>query len=60
MTTAYVIVKRGRWYILARGTSPVEAGSAGLERLQAAIVTIDWRWDGKDGAVAASARTAIH
>jgi hypothetical protein len=60
MTTAYVIVKRGHWYILARGSSPVEAGSAGLERLQAAIVTIDWRWDGKDPGVAASPRTAIH
>jgi hypothetical protein len=60
MTTAYVIVKRGHWYILARGSSPVEAGSAGLERLQAAIVTIDWRWDGKDGGASASARTAIH
>jgi hypothetical protein len=40
-------VKRGRWYILARGSSPEEAGFAGMARLQAAIAAIDWQWTEK-------------
>jgi hypothetical protein len=44
MTTAYVLVRRGSWYVLVRATSPEEAGAAGVERLAAAIAAIDWDW----------------
>ena len=47
LTSGYVLVKRGRWYVLARGSSPKEAGVEGMSRLLAAIAAIDWRWNGE-------------
>lgn len=48
VTTGYVLVKRGGWYILARGTAPAESGSDGLARLHRAIATIDWAWSARN------------
>jgi hypothetical protein len=43
-TTGYVLVRRGAWFVLVRGSNPVEAGDAGLARLLAGIAAVDWSW----------------
>lgn len=59
-TTGYVLVKRGHWYLLARGSSPKAAGPDGMIRLQAAIAGIDWRWTGKPPHASDRSPTRVH
>lgn len=46
LTSGYVLVKRGRWYLLVRGSSPKEAGAQGIKRLLDAIAAVEWGWTG--------------
>ena len=42
MTTGFVIVERGGWGIVARGSSPQAGGTGARKRLTDAINAIDW------------------
>jgi hypothetical protein len=53
MMTGYVLVKRGRWYILGRASSPSAGGGETLARAAAALAAIDWRWEEPSSTAAA-------
>jgi hypothetical protein len=44
LTSAYVVVRRGDWFIEARASIPDAAGSTGIERTLDALDAIPWDW----------------
>jgi len=44
MTSGYIVVRRGDWFVEARATVPDEAGPLGIERTRRALAAIPWHW----------------
>ena len=44
MTTGFVLVRRGDWYIKVRATNPTEGGEGGIKRIQGALSDLPWDW----------------